>query len=360
MAKIRLPSQDRERRFKCARNEAHVNEMRDGPHLHSHLCRTITGPPWTGFGPHPLPYSDRLYSIVLTEYYTHSIRRSEPHYEAAYEKGHISRAPVFNSVIDYYNVAETTSHLQKLISLSSAPLAEFETAILLDGTHLAMEEKLPYFDTHTANKANGHRYLMAQLAGGSNSHIITAAEVDIWLDKYFRPRHDNHFTELLLRTAANGFVINEVWGDKGYHSKKNTRLINSIGADYMVIERSGKKVVPPTGNSPLCGCEECFKRNQIESINSMIKQIMGDKVFNKNYISLENEVLGRVVAHNLRVLQQAIIAMDLEVDFYEIELLDKLRKNVGSQQRLPLKSVEEDAQKGTVKTEKKLSIWKLL
>lgn len=210
-----------------------------------------------------------------------------------------------------------------------------------------MEEKLTYFDTYTANKADGHRYLMAHLAGAPNTHVITAVEVDICLDQYFSLRHDSYFTELLLRrTAANRFGFDQVWGDKGYHSKKNMRLIESIGADYMVTERSGKKVVPPTGNSPLCGCQECFKRNQIETIHSMIKQIMGDKVFNKNYISLENEVLGRVVAHNLRVLQQAIIASDLEVDFYEIELLDRLRTNAGSQQRLPLKYVEEDVRKG--------------
>lgn len=93
MAKVRLPSQDRERRFKCAREEGYVNEIKDVPHLLSHLCRTITGPPWAGFGPNPLPYGDRLYCIVLTEFFTHSIRRSEPHYEAAYEKGHISKKP---------------------------------------------------------------------------------------------------------------------------------------------------------------------------------------------------------------------------------------------------------------------------
>lgn len=343
MALITLPSQLRERRFECAREDAYVHEIRDVPHLLAHLCRIIPGPDWAGFGPVPLPYGDRLYCVVLTEYFTHSVRRSEPHYEEAYIKGHISRAPSYNSVYDYYDDPVTTSHLQKLLRISGKVVMPYETDALIDGTHFVTEQKLKYAgderycDAYSVKKAGGYRYLMAHFLGGFMTHGVFAAAVDVCLDEKFSLGHDSKFTEILLkRAAANGFVFRdaEVWGDKGYAGGKNKVLIESMGAKPMITEKDGKKLSHPHGDPGLCGCGGCYKRNGIETIHSMIKQIMGDKVFCKNEVSLENEVLARAVAHNLRVIQQAMIAGALPVDFEAVAKADLLQAAMKSSDRL--------------------------
>jgi len=344
MALITLPSQLKERRFKCARIEAHVNELRDVPHLLAYLCRVISGPAWKGSRQVPLPYCDRLYCVVLTEYFTHSGRRSEPHYEDAMERGHIRRAPFFNSVYDYYDDRLTTSHLQKLLRITGKVLMPYDIDAIMDGTDFVMEEKLEYADderycdAYSVKKAGGHRYLMAHFLAGQITHGVFAAAVDVCLDKKFSLRHDSEFTNILIeRAKANGFVFRdaEVWGDKGYAGGKNKVLIESLGAKSMITEKSGKKLSRPHGDPGLCGCKGCYKRNAIETVNSMIKQIMGEKVSCKNKVSLENEVLARVVAHNLRVIQQAMIAMDIPVDFEAVAKYDLQQAMMKSKDRLP-------------------------
>lgn len=348
MAQIKLPSQARleeegKGRFTCKRIEANVNEIRDVPYLLTHLCRIITGPEWKGFGPVPLPYRDRLYCVILTEFFTHSVPRSEPHYQDARDKGHITRAPSFNSVYDYYDDRVTTGFLHKLLRISGKVLKEYDTDVLMDGTHFVTEERLHYADDekyknhYSVKKAGGFRYLMAHFLGGPMTHGVFAAAVDVCLDKWFRPSHDSKFTEILLQRAkSNGFDFRgaEVWGDKGYAGGKNKVLIESLGAKPMITAKDGKKHSHPHGDPRLCGCEGCYKRNQIETIHSMIKQIMGEKVFSKNEVSLENEVLARVVAHNLRVIQQAMIAWDIPVDFEAVAKADLLQAAMKSRGRL--------------------------
>jgi hypothetical protein len=314
-------SNDEERKtnrrgFWAWRNEAYIKETEEVPRLLFELCQTLKSPPHDSRGPKPLPLSDKVQCMILKVFFSRSSARTVKLLEQAQEKGRFTRTPKSNSIIHYFNLPELTPILHDLIGRSSKPMIPHETWFAFDGTPFAMRDYLDYTGTYTADRANGHRYIMLQTIAGLNTRIVPAAAVDVCLEQYFHMKHDSQFVEALVRrTSAIGFKITALWGDKAYDSHKNRQLAKDIEAEDHLTRRRMKGNKRKSEGEKEQSDSALRVRNGVETVYSMIKQIFGGSVSSRNEVSLVNEALSIVIAHNLRVLVHYMLKHEIEIKF---------------------------------------------
>ena len=136
----------------------------------------------------------------------------------------------------------------------------------------------------------------------------------------------------LLETTASTFTINEVSADKAYSSCKNLHAIQAVG---------GTGYIPFKGNARGMGSattgydglwhrmwhfynfnREAFmqhyhKRSNVETTFSMIKAKFASAVRSKSPTAQVNEVLCKILCHNICVLIQSIYELGIETTFWD-------------------------------------------
>lgn len=270
-----------EQKERSWRNRAYEEETEEVPRLLYELCRTIVSAPHTSRGPKPLPVGDNVQCMVLKVFFGRSAARTIKLLERFEKMGRISRTPSANGLLYMFNEADLTVVLHYLIGLSSKQLISYENWFGYDGTSLAMRDYLDFTGTYTANKEKGHRYVMLQTIAGLQTRIIPAAFVDVCLEKHFSLKHDSQFVEdLLRRTMALGFKVTALWGDKAYHSKKNSDLAKDKGIENHITPRrkKGKKRAESEAETK---DPQMRIRNGVETVFSMIKQVFGENVVSR-------------------------------------------------------------------------------
>lgn len=150
------------------------------------------------------------------------------------------------------------------------------------------------------------------------------------------------FIPLAKQTYESGFKIREVSGDKAYTSKANYQAIEELGGTAYLPFKSNTKIWGTShvkagifSNSQSKGndarvwrkmyhyfaynqeefLEHYHKRSNIESTNNMIKAKFTDLVRSKNKTAQINEVLLKVLCHNICVLIQEMFELGIEPNF---------------------------------------------
>ena len=134
-----------------------------------------------------------------------------------------------------------------------------------------------------------------------------------------------------MRLPQN-FTLNEVSADKGYASLKNYKAIASHGAvPYIAFKsihtgRGGGSVgkdVPPLQFPPRpirCALSQAQQRR---STFSMIKAKFRDHVRSKTNVAMVNEVLCKIVCHNICCLIQESHELGIDATFWQKTHLPK-------------------------------------
>jgi len=154
---------------------------------------------------------------------------------------------------------------------------------------------------------------------GVRTNIVTAAEIR---DK---DASDTKLLPDLVDATARNFRLNEVSADKGYGSVKNYKAIQRYGATPYIAFKSIH-----TGRS--AGLwqrmfhfyqfhREDFlahyhKRSNVESTFSMIKAKFRDHVRSKSDVAMVNEVLCKIICHNICCLIQESHELGIDTVFW--------------------------------------------
>jgi len=116
----------------------------------------------------------------------------------------------------------------------------------------------------------------------------------------------------------------EVSADKAYLSRKNLALVESVGGTPYIPFKARSNPMLPWEDSPWARMYHRFayereefmqryhRRSNVESAFSMIKRKFGDSVMSKSRTGQTNEVLCKVLAHNVAVVVGAIHEFDIE------------------------------------------------
>lgn len=270
------------------------------------LCASIPNPQYK-FGRPRMPLSDMVFSSALKVYSTFSLRRFTTDMREAKEKGYIEKVPYYSTVARYMENPELTPILIELIQKSSLPLSGVETEFAADASGFSTSRFDRWFSFKHGREISSRIWLKAHLMCGVKTNIVTAIKITEGHESDGR-----QFPELLDATAEN-FKIEEISADKAYSSRKNHTLVWNLGGKAYIPFKSNA-----TGKTPGSKAwrrmyhlfqyhrdeflEHYHKRSNSETVFHMVKAKFGDAVRSKKRTAQINEVLLKILCHNLCVL----------------------------------------------------------
>lgn len=305
-----------------AYNAAQTHEQERFIPLLRELCDGIQQPPQT-FGRPRLSLSDVVFGVVLKAYSTKSGRRMMTEFQEAESKGLLDKAPSFTSTFRYLEKPELTSILKTLIEQSAMPLKTVETDFAVDSSGFATSTYARWFDHKYGKERTKQTWVKTHIMVGVKTHVVTSVEAT--------PTESNdgaQFPALVERTAQN-FTVNEVSADKAYSTKRNLRVVQAVGGTAYVPFKSNATGI--TTHHKVDGLwnhmwhfynfnrqafMECYhKRSNVETAFSMVKAKFSGSVRSKTPVAQVNEVLCKVLCHNICVLIQSWYELGIESTF---------------------------------------------
>jgi transposase len=308
-----------------AYNAAQTTEKAHFTALLHELCATIPNIEQKNghkSGRNRLPLGDMIFAAGFKVYSTVSCRRFMTDLRDAQDAGYIARTPHFNSIFNYLELPELTPIIQGLITQSALPLKAIETDFAVDSTGFTSTQLLGTWQAEKYGSKKHrveHDWIKLHAMCGVKTNVVTAVEVT--------PRNGQdspQFPPLVETTAAN-FTMEKVLGDKAYSSYDNLELVRSKGAMPYVPFKS---YAVASGKSAtwdkllgfyLMHREEFLqayhKRSNAESTFSAIKRVFGDFVRSRTPVSQVNELLLKVLAHNIRCLIHSMYELGITPSF---------------------------------------------
>jgi hypothetical protein len=287
-----------------AYNAAQTNEGRHFGPLLADLCRVVPEPERKGVGRKPVPLADQAFAAVLKVYSLFSARRFQSQLDDAAARGLVSRPMCFNSVLKALDNPALTPVLMGLIQRSALPMRNVEATFIPDSSGFCTSLFIRWFDVKYGVTKESAMWVKCHLMTGRNTNIVTAVTI---LEK---DAGDSPQLKVLVQKTADNFRVETVPADKGYLSADNLELVDALGATMYCpfkvnsVEGNGALWDKMLGYF-LTNREEFLKkyhpRSNVESTFSMIKQKFGDSVRSKTDTAMKNEVLAKIVAHNVCV-----------------------------------------------------------
>ena len=262
-----------------------------------------------------------VYSGTMKTYEGFSARRLNGDVQETCRRGFIKAAPSYTTINRRIADPRLEPIIMDLIKRSAAPLSMVETAFAADSTGFSTllydrwhEAKWGKAETKVLSKTQ-RQWVKLHVVAGTKTNVVAAVEVTQ------SRTNDSPVLPGLLDTTAETFNVLEVSADKAYSSDTNLRHIEDIGAVPFVPFK--KRTKAGRGSAMWRRLyayfilnEEAFyehyhKRSNVETTFSMIKRKFGTSVRSKLWQGQKNEVLFKVLAHNLCVLVQSIHQLGL-------------------------------------------------
>ena len=297
----------------AAYNTAQVHEGELFETLLRELCDTVPQPPQANGRPR-LPFSDMLYGMGLKVYSTLSTRRAMSGIRNAVSAGRMGKEPSFSTPIRYFERPEVTPVLRQLIQMSALPLRDIEVDFAQDSSGFASTAYNRWFDHKWGTAKKEVRWTKLHIMVGVQTNIVTVA------DATASQSADSPYLPEFVRTTAEHFSVREVSADAAYSSRQNLHAVVDVGGvpyiDFKTVAKARAK-----GRKPdelwaqmyhmftLNAAEfkrHYHKRSNVETTFHMIKAKFGDKVRAKTDTAQVNEVLMKVLCHNVCVLIRAM------------------------------------------------------
>jgi transposase len=302
-------------------NEAQTTEKHRFQVLLADLCSGVPQlPKKPGVGRNPVLLSDAIFAATFKIYSTVSSRRFACDLKDAHERGYVSKLLHYNSICHYLERPDITPILHSLIARSALPLKTIESDFAVDSTGFSTARHVRWFDEKYGKERSGHEWVKTHIITGVKTAIVPSVKI---LGKYagdvtqFGP---------LVKDAAKDFTIKEISGDKAYLSNENLELVDSLGATAFIPFKSNSKqgeagsIWEKMYLFSEFRKEEFFahyhKRSNVEATFSAIKRKFGDSVRSRSDAAMVNEVLGKILAHNIVVNIHAQCELGIESVFW--------------------------------------------
>ena len=315
-------------------NLAQVNEQEMFGMLLRDLCDTVPQPPKEGRGKgRPrLLLGDMILACALKVYSEKSGRRNMTNLRNAAKAGLMEKYPSFTTVFRYMEDPALTPVLKKLIERSALPLTAVETDFAMDSSGFSTSVHDRWFadkwGSGSKQKRAHARYLKVHLTCGVKTNVITSAIITD------ANSHDGQHLPEMVRATDKNFEVREVMADKAYLSGANLRLISDVGATPLIPFKSNSKARYNEGRSQDSDeatiwnlCYHYFKlheaefkaryhkRSNVESTFAAVKAKFGGRLLSKRADALVNEVLLKLLCHNICVLIKAFYELGIKAEF---------------------------------------------
>lgn len=311
-----------------------VEKERVATLLHD-LCSAIDNPVHTNGRPR-LPLSDAIFCGVMKVYGGASGRRSMVDMQEYANNGYIDKAPHFNSILGILENPDATLILKALIEESARPLRAIESDFAVDSSGFSTSIYERWFNHKYGREMTKSGWVKTHLMCGVTTNVVTSVEVTNW-----RSADSPHLPALLDATTKR-FGVKTVAADRGYISHSNLDAIVAAGAYPLIPFKShhnphgayqthdGRKKSHESRalwhrmfNFFTYHREEFLahyhQRSNVETTFHMIKSKFGTRVRAKTPTAQVNEVLAKVLCHNLCCLVSATFELGIDAKFWHIE-----------------------------------------
>ena len=324
-----------------AYDEAQMHEQERFVALLRDLCNGIEQPEYR-FGRPRLPLADVVFGVTYKAYTTMSGRRFMSDLRDAEAKELVTQAPSFASNARYLENPELTPLLKALIEQSASPLRAIETDFAVDSSGFSTTTYARWFDHKYGKERSKQTWVKTHLMCGVNTHIVTSVEATP-----YESSDNRQFIPLVNKTAET-FNINEVSADKAYTDRRNLHAVQAQGGVAYIPFKSNSTGMADHHHkfdglwnrmwhfynfNRDAFLSHYHKRSNVETVFSMIKGKFGSSVRAKTPIAQVNEVLCKVLCHNICVLIQSIYELGLEPTFWTFDtkeaVVPKVLENVG-------------------------------
>lgn len=301
-----------------AYNSAQTKEKETIQRLLRGLCDGIATPAHPGRGPKPMAYADAIFGMTMKVYVGMSGRRASTDIETCADDGHMSRAPRYNTLFDAFANPAFTPILTGLIEQSAAPLATVETSFAIDSTGFGTTVYRRWFDAKYGKEMAESTWIKCHAMIGTTTNVVTSVTVT---DS--SGADSPQLPELVERTSER-FKIAEVSADKAYLGHVNLAAIESSGAAPYIPFKTNSRGTGSAAWTRMWGLfmyrqpeflAHYHKRSNVEATFSAIKRKFGASVRSKKFAAQVNEVLCKVLCHNLSCLVHAMHELGIEAPF---------------------------------------------
>lgn len=272
-----------------------------------------------------LQNKDMAFCSIQKVYSQLSSRRAKSLFNKAKESEQLKHSPYFNVVSAFLNKESTAPLLQELLLKTAEPLKAVESKFAIDSSGFRTTMFTPYCqEKHETGRK--HDFIKAHICVGVKTNIITGAVITRSNGK---GTGDSPQLSELVEQTKQTFTATEYSADKAYNSMDNYNLIHELGAKAYIPFKTNITATVHSGNKGKLWrkmfhyfnlnqeefLEHYHKRSNVETTFHMIKSKLGDSVKSKNPIAQNNELLCKLIAHNIIVLIQEMHELGIETKF---------------------------------------------
>lgn len=313
-------------------NRAQATEKNRFRVLLHDLCRRLPARDRAGNTSGRMPHlpADAVFTMVYKTYCQVSSRRFSTDLLEAHEKGFVSRPIPGVKATWFAEDSYYTPILKELVGYSARPLRSLETDFAIDSSGFGSTKYEKWYDHKYGITRNRCVWVKTHIASGVKTNVVTAVRI---LDK---DAHDSPQFVPLVKETKRHFEIGEVSADKAYVSLENFEAVAECGGRAFIAFKAN--------NTGAAGghLEKAFhffrfnqdeymahyhKRSNVESTFSAIKRKFGADVVSKTPTAMVNEVLCKIIGHNLTCLIQEQESLGIVPVFWKDE--DECRQVMG-------------------------------
>lgn len=306
-------------------NRAQATEKRRFRVLLHDLCRNLPARErageWLG-GRQPHHPADAVFAMCYKVYCGLSARRFTTDLLEAHEMGFLKKSIPGMKATTFMEDPWFVPVLKELVGYSARPLRSLEVDFAIDSSGFGSTKYEKWYDHKYGITRNRCVWVKTHIASGVKTNVVTAVRI---LDK---DAHDSPQFIPLVKETKRHFEIREVSADKAYASLENFEAVAECGGTAFIAFKSN--ATGAAGGQ----FEKAFhffqfnqeeymaryhKRSNVESTFSSIKRKFGADVVSKNPVAMTNEVLCKVICHNLTCLIQEQEALGIVPVFWKDE-----------------------------------------
>ncbi len=252
---------------------------------------------------------DLIFCCAIQSYSGLASRRAIADINIVNSKNYIDKIYHFNTILRGYSNPEITSIVRNLITLSALPLRHIENTHAIDSSGFSTTQFGRWMDYRLEGEKRYRKWKKCHIVCGTKTNIITAVKVTAGT-----AADCPTLPELVSQTNVN-FEVSELSADKGYLSRKNFDFVKEIGGlpfimfkEDSIQTKKGSSIWRDMYKMMCLEPEKYFKhyhqRSNVETCFFMLKRKFGSSLRSKSSVGHENEILFKVLCHNICCLIQ--------------------------------------------------------
>jgi transposase len=264
---------------------------------------------------------EKVLSMAVKEYYKSDLRKAESILKSLAQAKVIPRVPNFRSIHNFYNDEELTPVLERLILVAALPLAAIEHTGAIDATGFSTH-RYKSWNEHKWGKAAGKERVWVKL------HAWAGTTTNVFVGAKITPGNvgDAPMFQEVVGNQPLYFKMADFVADKAYLSREIFKFLDELNLTPFIPFKKNSLGLPRGcwlwrrmytlfRERPEVYMREYHRRSNIETCFHMLKARFGDHLATKNFVANQNEILTRILCHNLCVLIQEAYERGVKIDF---------------------------------------------